>query len=84
MAKQGPLTKPGSDRIRLVFSLIILRKSFFNNDTGGSDFFFRAACVSNKKKVVSHVSPELTFTFSLKIIAKNYFHLNCTGKFSVA
>ena len=24
------------------------------------------------------------FTISLKILAKNYFQLNCTGKFSVA
>ena len=64
MAKQGPLTKPGSDsgldsgsdRIGLVFSLIILRKSFFNNDTGGSDFFFRAACVSNKKSCFSCIT----------------------------
>ena len=29
------------------------------------------------------VSPGLTFTISLKIIAKNYFQLNCTGEFSV-
>ena len=43
-------------------------------------FFFRAACVSNKKKIVSHVSPALKFTISLKIIAKDYFHLNCTGR----
>ena len=49
-----------------------------------SDFFFRAACVTNTKKIVSHVSPGLKFTISLKIIAKNYFQLNCTGKFSVA
>ena len=33
---------------------------------------------------VSHVSPGLKFTISLKISAKNYFQLNCTGKFSVA
>jgi len=46
--------------------------------------FFRAACVSNKEKIVSHESPALKFTISLKIIAKNYFHLNCSGKFSVA
>ena len=37
-----------------------------------------------KKKIVCHVSPGLKFTISLKIIAKNYFQLNCTGKFSVA
>ena len=46
-----------------------------------SDFFFQAACVTNKKKIVSHVSPGLKFTISLKIIATNYFQLNCTGKF---
>jgi len=43
-------------------------------------FFFRAACVSIKK-IVSHVSRT---AISLKIIAKNYFQLNWTGKFSVA
>ena len=43
-------------------------------------FFFRAARVSNKKTIVSHASPALKFTISLKIIAKNYFHLNCTGR----
>ena len=35
------------------------------------------------KKIVSHVSPGLKFTISLKIIAKNYFQLNFAGKFSV-
>ena len=30
------------------------------------------------------VSPVLEFAISLKIIAKNYFQLNCSGKFSVA
>ena len=39
---------------------------------------------SPEKKIVSHVSPGLTFTISLKIIAKKYFQLNYTGKFSVA
>ena len=38
---------------------------------------------SPEKKIVSHVSPGLTFTISLKIIAKKYFQLNYTGKFSV-
>ena len=36
------------------------------------------------KKIFSHVSSGLKFTISLKIITKNYFQLNCTGKFSVA
>ena len=49
-----------------------------------SDFFFRAACVTNTKEIVSHASPGLQFTISFKIIAKNYFQLNCTGKFAVA
>ena len=49
-----------------------------------SDFFFRAACVTTcNKKIVSHVSPGLKFTISLKIIEKNYFQLNCTRKFWV-
>jgi len=30
------------------------------------------------------MSPVLKFTIILKITAKYYFHLNCTGKFSVA
>ena len=34
------------------------------------------------KKVASRVSPGLKFTISLKIIAQNYFQLNCTGKSS--
>ena len=33
---------------------------------------------------ISHVSPGLKFSVSLKISAKNYFRLNCTGKVSVA
>ena len=37
-------------------------------------FFFRAACVSVKKKIVSHVSPALKYTISLKIITKFYYH----------
>ena len=81
----------GSERIGRVSSLLVqisyldsyFEKSSFNNDTGGSHFFFRAACVTNKK-VVSYVSPGLKFTISLKIMAKTYFQLNRTGKFSVA
>ena len=56
------------------FALVRLSNRF------NSDFFFRAGY----KKVVSHVSPVLKFTISLKITAKNYFQLNYTGKFSVA
>ena len=37
-----------------------------------------------KKRIVCHVLPGLKFTISLKIIAKHYFQLNCTGEFSVA
>ena len=79
----------GSDRIGLRIGLVpaellFLRKSCFNNDTGGSDFFSFEPPVSLIRKIVFHVSPALKFTISLKIIAKNYFHLKCTEKFSVA
>lgn len=42
--------------------------------------FFRAPNVSNNINRFSFI-PALKFTSSLKIIAKNYFHLNCTGNF---
>mgnify|MGYP006973420477 CR=1 FL=1 len=75
----------GSDRIGLVSAeLLFLRKSCFNNATDGSDFFSFDPPVSLIRKIVFHVSPALKLTISLKIIAKNYFHLNCTEKFSVA
>ena len=79
----------GSDRIGLRIGLVpaellFLRKSCFNNDTGGSDFFSFEPPVSLIRKIVFHVSPALKFTISLKIIANNYFHVNCTEKFSVA
>ena len=39
--------------------------------------------IKKKNRFASHVSPGLKLTISLKIIAKNYFQLNFTGKFSV-
>ena len=52
--------------------------------TGSTRGFLSEPLVSLIKKIVSHVSPGLKFTISLKIITKNYFQLNCTGKFSGA
>ena len=52
--------------------------------TGSTQIFSSELPVLLLKKIVSHVSPGLKFTISLKIIAKNYFQLNYTGKFSVA
>ena len=52
--------------------------------TGLTQIFSSELPVLLLKKIVCHVSPGLKFTISLKIIAKNYFQLNCTGKFSVA
>ena len=51
--------------------------------TGLTHIFSSELPVLVIKKIVSHVSPVLKFTISLKIIAKNYFQPNCTGKFSV-
>ena len=52
--------------------------------TGSTQIFSSEVPVSLIKKIVSRVSPGLTFTISLKIITKKYFQLNYTGKFSVA
>ena len=52
--------------------------------TGSTQIFSSELPVLLLKKIVSHVSPGLKFTISLKVIANNYFQLNCTGKFSVA
>ena len=52
--------------------------------TGLTRMFSSELPVSLIKKIVSRVSPGLTFTISLKIVAKKYFQLNCSGKFSVA
>ena len=52
--------------------------------TSSTQIFSSALPVLLLKKIVSHVSPGLKFTVRLKIIAKNYFQLNCTGKFSVS
>ena len=52
--------------------------------TGSIRIFSSELPVSLIKKIIFHVSPDLKLTISLKIITKNYFQLNCTGKFSVA
>ena len=52
--------------------------------TGSTQIFSSELHMLLLKKIVSHVSPGLKFTIRLKIITKNYFQLNCTGKFSVS
>ena len=52
--------------------------------TGLTQIFSSELPVLLLKKIVSRVSPGFKFTISLTMIAKNYFQLNRTGKFSVA
>ena len=84
-------TKPGSDsgsdRIGLVSAFLMQNYYFVKSCltmTHVARIFSSEPPVSLIKKIVSRVSPGLKFTISLKIIAKNYLQLNCTGKFSVA
>ena len=52
--------------------------------TSSTRIFSSEPSVPPKNKLFLMFSPGLKFTMSLKIIAKNYFQLNCSLKFSVA
>ena len=49
----------------------------------GSTFLPSRLCHFKKKNHLELIYHQ-KFTISLKILAKSYFQLNCTGKFSVA